>query len=83
MSLVAPIQMDQYIQYANRTVNDKADYASISKVSRIQLNGRHIEEDRKEETRKFAHILEKIKRKPVKKVPSAVTGKGFVVHEII
>lgn len=83
MSLVAPIQMDQYIQYANRTANEKHDYASISKISKVQLNSEQLKRERKEDSSKFSNILASMKRKQEKNLPPDITGKGFIIHETV
>ncbi|USK34863.1 hypothetical protein LIT25_05795 [Bacillus sp. F19] len=40
MSYVAPIIIDQYVQYTNRMVRHKPDYAELLSVARIELNTR-------------------------------------------
>ncbi|KZZ83677.1 MULTISPECIES: hypothetical protein [Bacillaceae] len=76
MSWIAPIQNDQYIQYANRSVQVKDDYASLDRVSKIHLQRDKMEEERKHEESRFSRILDRVKQSSTHALPSE-PGKGL------
>ncbi|AZB42408.1 hypothetical protein CEF21_08940 [Bacillus sp. FJAT-42376] len=76
MSWIAPVQMDQYTQYANRSVEVKDDYASLNRVSKIHLQRDKMEEERKYEESRFSRILDRVKRSSTQALPSE-PGKGL------
>lgn len=80
MSYVAPIQLDQYVQYANRMVRHKQDYAELSSVTRTQLNTRSAEEEKK-----FASMLDQEKRtKQIREIYlKRMTGNGHLLNESV
>ncbi|MDQ0861149.1 hypothetical protein [Bacillus sp. V2I10] len=80
MSYVAPIILDQYVQYTNRMVRHKQDYAELSSVARIDLNTRSREEEKK-----FDHMLDQAKRtKRAREVYlKTLTGNGRLFNESI
>jgi hypothetical protein len=80
MSYVAPILLDQYVQYTNRIVRYMPDYAELSSVARIELNPRSREEEKK-----FDHMLDQAKRtKRAREVYlKTVTGNGRLFNESI
>ncbi|PLR69006.1 MULTISPECIES: hypothetical protein [Bacillaceae] len=80
MSYVAPVQLDQYVQYANRTVRHKQDYAELTSVARIELNTKSLEEEKK-----FSHMLEKVKRSKLNQelYMKKMTGNGQLFNESI
>ncbi|MCM3595177.1 hypothetical protein M4D55_05180 [Metabacillus idriensis] len=80
MSYVAPIQIDQYVQYANRMVRHKQDYAELSSVTRTQLNTRSAEEEKK-----FASMHGQAKRtKQVREMYfKKMTGNGRLFNESV
>ncbi|MGG4487955.1 hypothetical protein [Metabacillus idriensis] len=80
MSYVAPIQLDQYVQYANRMIKHKQDYAELSSAARIQLNTRSAEEENK-----FASMQGQAKRtKQVRELYfKKMTGNGHLFNESI
>ncbi|MFY0760018.1 hypothetical protein AB1K32_14205 [Metabacillus dongyingensis] len=80
MSYTAPIIIDQYVQYTNRMVRHKPDYAELSSVARIELNPRSREEEKK-----FDHMLDQAKRtKRAREVYlKTLTGNGRLFYESI
>ncbi|MGD6818927.1 hypothetical protein [Metabacillus sp. 84] len=76
MSWVAPIQNDQYIQYANRSVPVKNDYAALNRVQKIHLQRDKMEEERKFEENRFSRLFERAKRSSERTLPSE-PGKGL------
>lgn len=80
MSYAPPILIDQYVQYTNRMVRHKPDYAELSSVARTQLNTRSREEEKK-----FDHMLNQAKRtKRLSEVYlKTLTGNGRLFNELI
>ncbi|MTH53201.1 hypothetical protein GKZ89_07220 [Bacillus mangrovi] len=76
MTWIGPVQIDQYIQYANRSVSVKDDYASLDRVSKIHLQKDKMEEERKYEESRFSRILDRMKRSSESALPSE-PGKGI------
>ncbi|MRX71914.1 hypothetical protein GJU40_06970 [Bacillus lacus] len=84
MSWVAPVVLEQSVQYANRMVTYKNDYAELSKASAVSLNSQFVEEERRGDQRRFANILQAVKKKEMKQAKFPFPGgKGLTINEYI
>lgn len=73
MGYLPPVRNDQYIQYANRSISQKSNYAYIQKTANIPSERAYREVEKREENQTAA--FRRVEEKSGKKRSTAVLRK--------
>ncbi|MBM6848415.1 hypothetical protein, partial [Bacillus licheniformis] len=76
---------DQYIQYANRSISQKSNYAYIQKTANIPSERAYREVEKREEnqTAAFRRVEEKKRKKALNRRVAKKTESGRFVNESV
>ena len=85
MGYLPPVRNDQYIQYANRSISQKSNYAYIQKTANIPSERAYREVEKREEnqTAAFRRVLEKKRKKTLNRRVAEKAESGRYVNESV
>ncbi|MEM5839242.1 hypothetical protein SFC37_03860 [Bacillus licheniformis] len=85
MGYLPPVCNDQYIQYANRSISQKSNYAYIQKTANIPSERAYREVEKREEnqTAAFRRVEEKKRKKALNRRVAKKTESGRFVNESV
>ncbi|AMR09828.1 hypothetical protein SFC27_09115 [Bacillus licheniformis] len=85
MGYLPPVRNDQYIQYANRSISQKSNYAYIQKTANIPSERAYREVEKREEnqTAAFRRVEEKKRKKALNRRVAKKTESGRFVNESV
>jgi len=85
MGYLPPVRNDQYIQYANRSIGQKSNYAYIQKTANIPSERAYREVEKREENQAaaFKRILEKKRKKTLNRRVAEKAESGRYVNESV
>lgn len=85
MGYLPPVRNDQYIQYANRSISQKSNYAYIQKTANIPSERAYREVEKREEnqTAAFRRIEEKKRKKALNRRVAKKAESGRFVNESV
>ncbi|CAI8817575.1 MULTISPECIES: hypothetical protein [Bacillus] len=85
MGYLPPVRNDQYIQYANRSISQKSNYAYIQKTANIPCERAYREVEKREEnqTAAFRRVEEKKRKKALNRRVAKKAESGRFVNESV
>ncbi|MEC1554127.1 hypothetical protein P9D28_17090 [Bacillus haynesii] len=85
MGYLPPVRNNQYIQYANRSIGQKSNYAYIQKTANIPSERAYREVEKREEnqTAAFSRVMEKKRRKTLNRRVAEKAESGRYVNESV
>ncbi|AFR74800.1 hypothetical protein ACG2QI_12625 [Bacillus sp. GM2] len=85
MGYLPPVRNDQYIQYANRSISQKSNYAYIQKTANIPSERAYREVEKREEnqTAAFRRVEEKKRKKALNRRVAKKAESGRFVNESV
>jgi predicted site-specific integrase-resolvase len=85
MGYLPPVRNDQYIQYANRSISQKSNYAYIQKTANIPSERAYREVEKREEnqTAAFRRVEEKKRKKALNRRVAKKAESGRFVNDSV
>lgn len=85
MGYLPPVRNDQYIQYANRSISQKSNYAYIQKTANIPSERAYREVEKREEnqTAAFRRVEGKKRKKALNRRVAKKAESGRFVNESV